>query len=103
MEPQAATNLPPEDQFPGRHYPFIPSRIVGAYEGGATFSCGIYHPAGACIMRVPLATPTEHRISLDNEGDIHSFCPVCRYLIVDQVDPRQHGAIDALFPVYPQP
>jgi hypothetical protein len=25
----------------------------------------------------------------------YRFCPVCRYILVDLLDPSQHGAIDA--------
>jgi len=103
MEPQAANNLPPAGNFPGGRLPAITSRIVGAYEGGNAFSCGIYHPAGSCIMRTPMATKTEQHITNDPPSTVHPFCPVCRYLVVDWVDPRQHGAIDALYTVYPQP
>jgi hypothetical protein len=31
------------------------------------------------------------------------FCQVCRYLIVDAVDPSKHGALDAIYdPEYPR-
>lgn len=100
---QAALNLPPVAAFRGGRLPAIPSRIVGAYEGGATFNCGVFHPAGICIMREPLAQRAEQAITNFNEGDIHLFCPVCRYIIVDNIDPRLHGNIDALYLTYPQP
>ena len=103
LEAQQARNLPVAASFPGGRLPAIPSRIIGAYEGGATFSCGIYHPAGACIMRAPLASGAERGITLFDEGDVHGFCAVCRYLIVDRVDPRLHWLIDAFYHTYPQP
>ena len=108
MEPQPATNLPPEAQFPGHHYPPIKSRIVGAYEGGAAFSCGIYHPTGSCIMRAPLAlhdeqTNTVPPITFINAYEVHSFCYVCRYLLIDRIDPRLHGRLDSSYLDYPQP
>ena len=87
---QQARNLPAAASFPGGRLPAIPSRIIGAYEGGATFSCGVYHPAGACIMRAPLASGNERGITSFDKGDVHGFCAVCRYLIVDRVDPRLH-------------
>ncbi len=102
-EPQRATNLPPPAAFPGGHPPAIPSRIIGAYEGGNTFSCGIFHPAGACIMRSQVATRTEQPITGLREKDVHSFCHVCRYLLVDHIDPRKHFAIDFFYRWYPQP
>jgi hypothetical protein len=103
IEAQQARNLPPAARFPGGRIPAIQSRIIGAYEGGATFSCGIYHPAGACIMRAPLATGNERGITSFDKGDVHGFCAVCRYLIVDRVDPRLHWLIDAFYHDYPQP
>ena len=27
-------------------------------------------------------------------GTVAKFCPICRYLLVDQIDPTQHGIID---------
>jgi hypothetical protein len=101
--PQAAINLPAPATFPGGRVPAFPSRIVGAYEGGATFNCNVFHPAGVCIMREQLADRAEQPITNFNEGDIHLFCPVCRYIIVDTVDPRLHGNIDPLYLTYPQP
>jgi hypothetical protein len=101
--PQRAINLPAAAGFPGGRLPAFPSRIVGAYEGGATFNCNVFHPAGVCIMREQLADRTEQPITNFDEGDIHLFCPVCRYIIVDSVDPRLHGNIDPLYLTYPQP
>ena len=100
---QAASNLPAVGSFPRGRFPAIPSRIVGAYEGGATFSCNVFHPAGMCIMREPLADRAEQQITHFLEGDIHIFCPVCRYIIVDNIDPRLHGNIDSVYFTYPQP
>ena len=32
------------------------------------------------------------------------FCPVCRYIVVDRLDPSQHGAIDDDYETqYPEP
>jgi hypothetical protein len=66
--------------------PRYPSSIVGLWDGGSRYFCGVYHPSGSCLMRMqePLATlPTTYL-----------FCPVCRYILVDRLDPRQHAAID---------
>ena len=67
-------------------------RIVGLYETGGTFQCGVYHPAGGCAMAS----------EKDKTGQtvIREFCHVCRYALVDQIDPAQHGAIDQLY-AYP--
>jgi len=51
------------------------------YYGGSLYACGILHPTGHCMMR--------------NSGDdSERFCPVCRYALVDRIDPDQHWWID---------
>lgn len=60
--------------------------IVGLYAGGARFACGIYHPVGWCMMRN--TRPAKR---------LEAFCPVCRYVLVDFIDPSQHGSIDRLY------
>lgn len=64
--------------------------IVGLYDGGRQIACGIFHPAGACMM---------------NSGyDVQSFCAVCRYLLVESINPFTHFEIDREYDaVYPQP
>ena len=66
------------------------TRVVGLYAGGKRWACGIFHPAGACIMR--------------NEHDGHTeFCAVCRYVLVDFIDPSRHSEIDRDYAeIYPQ-
>jgi len=102
-EAQAATNLPPPAPLPNGQFPAIRSRIIGAYEGGLELECGVFHPAGSCIMRSPLATANETAITGDHLGDVHGFCQVCRYLLADHIDPRMHFLVDALYHDYPQP
>jgi hypothetical protein len=55
--------------------------VIGLYSGGGHKGCGIFRPAGQCMMRSP-----------DLEGN--EFCQVCRFAIVDAIDPAQHGWID---------
>jgi hypothetical protein len=66
------------------------SRIVGLYEGGHQFANGIFHPTGTCVMRN------------SRDGSIE-FCAVCRYIMVDFVDPFRHFEIDldydAIYPL----
>jgi hypothetical protein len=94
----STTQIPFVDDGPGRQRvdPFqlddndnLP-RVVGLYSGGATYSCGIYHPAGLCMMR--------------NSHDAHAeFCAVCRYIIVDLIAPDLHPKIDAAYDkAYPE-
>ena len=65
------------------------TRIVGLYAGGASYSCGIFHPTGQCMMR--------------NSDEAHAeFCAVCRYIIVDMIAPEFHSEIDADYDkIYP--
>lgn len=83
--PTGATN------FPGGSAPKPPrysSWIVGLHESGATFDCGVYRPTGVCLMREETFT--------DGTGHdrAYEFCPVCRYTIVDVVDPFWHRDVD---------
>jgi hypothetical protein len=74
------TNLPALTKKPAN-----PQDIIGIYEGGGGHDCGVFRPAGRCKMR---------------QGDDASvvFCHVCRYAIVDFVDPGKHGELDLLYP-----
>lgn len=69
--------------LPGRPFCFkVKTSIVGLYEGGATYGKGLYHPTGlTCMMR--------------NDHINHApFCPVCRYIMVELINPFQHFQID---------
>jgi hypothetical protein len=78
-------------------------QIVGLYDGGDEYFCGVYHPSGACLMRHQKQA-TEVVRGLSSPG-FYSFCPVCRYVMVDQVDPPMHRVIDGDYDRlgYPQP
>lgn len=64
-------------------------KLIGLYEGGGTFTTRTYRPAGACKMR--------NQEGDDGEGE---FCFVCKYLIVNRVDPSKHAELDSRF--YPK-
>lgn len=78
--PQNPVNLPAGLTKPGDH-----SEIVGLYANGLEYSCGIFHPTGKCIMRKEYTQDRKETLS---------FCPVCRYALVDQIDPIQHKMIE---------
>jgi hypothetical protein len=87
-DPQRPKHLPKT----GLKYPKNKTSVVGLYDGGLNFRCGIYHATGDCIMR---------RSSwVDNEGKktakivVAAFCHVCRYILVDAIDPRVHAIIN---------
>jgi len=58
--------------------------VVGLYSGGYRHFGKIYHATGHCIMR-------------ESHSHGREFCHVCRYLIVDAIDPSHHGVIDRAY------
>lgn len=66
------------------------ARVIGLYSGGARLGCGIFHPAGQCLMRN------------DSAAARSEFCHVCRFILVDAINPDVHWWIDreydAVFP-----
>ncbi len=85
--PTAATN------FPNNVAPQPPpwsSWYVGLFDNGGHYNSGVYRPTGICLMAKPDfvddATKTVRA---------YQFCPVCRYALVDRIDPTKHGVIDA--------
>ncbi|RSM79993.1 hypothetical protein DMH04_30810 [Kibdelosporangium aridum] len=74
--------------------PCDPTQTLGVFEGGNEFSGGFYRPAGACKMRDQDGTKKEGR------GEGAEFCYVCKWLIVNRVDPDYHAILSGLF--YPK-
>lgn len=73
----------------GFQFPANRRQTLAAYESASKFNCGAIRPAAECKMRTfadqPNATPVD-------------FCFVCKYAMVDAVDPGAHGEIDKEFP-----
>lgn len=92
--PTPATNFAPGTR---PKTPRLSYQLVGLYENAHGYNCDAYHSTGLCMMyyRVYSAgTPARRRLS--------GFCPVCRYAMVDLIDPSAHGAIDADYDrIYP--
>ncbi len=66
------------------------ARVVGLYAGGSGLGDGIFHPAGSCMMR-------------NTNADTSAFCAVCRFVMVDLIDPRAHWWIDRDYDkIYPK-
>jgi hypothetical protein len=107
--PGTADAATPATLFPALEAPRPPrysSWIVGLYEGGAGYDCGVYRPTGICIMRVFAYLPVRVRADGTHVAiprvRSSEFCPVCRYAMVDLLDPTQHGRIDRDYaPRYP--
>jgi hypothetical protein len=94
-EKQTPKNLPAAGRLRPGH-PRYPSQIVGLYDGGALYFCGVYHPSGVCLMRQQLVP--------GGKGRIYLLCPVCRYVLVDRLDPTKHAVIDKQYAKrYPEP
>jgi hypothetical protein len=70
--------------------PCRPYRLIGAYEGGLHVTRSVYRPAGLCKMRVSGETR-------EGVGD-GEFCHVCKWLIVNRVNPGMHALLDQLYP-----
>ncbi len=75
--------------------------IVGLHEGGMGNNRGVFRPTGACAM--------SHHTDLivgDDGGDRVvgvRFCHVCKYILVDAIDPSRHLFIDPEYDeIYPQ-
>jgi hypothetical protein len=98
-EEQQPTNIPDDLADPDNN-----AHIVGLYIGGDEYSCDIYHPTGECTMRVHRGlNASAHKNLFTNQKDftfsnkLLPFCPVCRYGLVDQINPSQHALIDNLY------
>jgi hypothetical protein len=84
-----------------------PRALIGIYDGGAFFYCGIYHAAGDCMMRAMRPDVREPETTIAGGDRVTApsglvgapFCHACRYIIVDQVNPLAHGSMENAFEV----
>jgi hypothetical protein len=93
--PIKATNMPPGLSMPTGVASW---RLVGLVEGGGGGAvCGVYHPAGGCMMN-RLTGPSKNGKSVLATP----FCAVCQYIMIDWVHPPLHPEIDRLYDaIYP--
>ncbi|EPH41323.1 hypothetical protein ABT390_28010 [Streptomyces aurantiacus] len=82
---EADTELPVA--IPGFALPRYPYQLVGIFEGGNHFAAGYYRASGECKMR----GQDKERHVHDHRGE---FCFLCKWLIVNLVDPAQHALLD---------
>jgi Bacterial Ig-like domain (group 2)/IgA Peptidase M64 len=68
--------------------PAVAADTVGVYEGGGTWTCRVFRPCGNCRMRNFDATGRQQI----------RFCFVCKYTLVNLIDPSVHHIIDPLYP-----
>ena len=72
-------------------------RVIGLWEGGGLWNCGVFRPAPVCKMRDHVWPRTLE--APDRMQRRHfRFCFVCRYTIVSEVNPGRHPDLDALYP-----
>ncbi len=85
----SATNPPP-----GLPAGVLTQHLVGLWDGGDDHTCGVYHATGACMMNgtAPDAARTAAHPRL---------CAVCRYILVDELAPHLHSAVDADYNGWP--
>jgi len=74
--------------------PNISPHVVGAYFGGGQYACGILRPTGMCTMRDHTLEPEQYKAGMKAPQGVSKFCVVCRYVMVDFVDPHQHWRLD---------
>jgi hypothetical protein len=75
--------------IPGSLVPCCSSRkkqIVALYSCGQRFHGNMYHPTAQCFMR-----------SHTHDGSYDEFCAVCKYILVDMIDPSKHGQLDEFY------
>jgi hypothetical protein len=77
--------------IPGFDPPCKSGRLVGIFEGADHYAGGSYRPTGACKMRSFDKAEDQDE---EHEGE---FCFVCKWLIVNRVDPSFHALLTEKF------
>jgi hypothetical protein len=90
QDDQNPVNLPSDL---GRPSEATRRRIVALFAGGKGFACDVFHASGECIMRKETFLETDRSTGI-SQRRTYQFCHVCRYALVDQIDPKQHLHID---------
>jgi hypothetical protein len=90
-------DCPPIEDF---SRPSVNADAIGLYEGALDFSCDIYRPAGRCKMRKFDSREIEDTTGrvVKYKPVVVSFCFVCKYILVDKLDPAQHEGLDSEYP-----
>ncbi|MFN0248735.1 MAG: hypothetical protein ACKV2T_17735 [Kofleriaceae bacterium] len=71
--------------IPNFRMPRDQSRLVAAYETAGTYNCGVIRASADCKMRTTITLGG--RMPVD-------FCFVCKYAMVECIDPGSHGELD---------
>jgi hypothetical protein len=81
---------PPD--IPGLKKPTYREDLIGLYEGGHEYACGVVRPAGRCKMRAGANYVGE---AFDG---VWEFCFVCKFILVDRLDPSQLARVQVHYP-----
>ena len=84
--PTPATNWPGGPKGAPKP-PQFSAWTIGIYENANRFACGIYRPTGVCIMN------TANKV-VGGTVYQYEFCQICRYAIVDHIDPSRHSEVE---------
>ncbi len=84
-----------QSRIPGSLVPSCSRRkkqIVALYSNGNQYHGHVYHPTGQCLMRTHF-----------HSGSIEGLCEVCKYVIVNIIDPTKHGILNSNYSgkIYP--
>ena len=90
--PTGAPALAPP--FSNPKQPRYSSWIVGLFEEGAGTVKDVYRPTGICLMRRRFIRRIVNDEQVVTKDLAYDFCPVCRYVLVDRIDPSLHPVID---------
>jgi hypothetical protein len=74
-------------------------KLIGVYEGASQYTGMVYRPAGLCKMRTS-SDPSFFKESTSARVGDGEFCHVCKYLIVNRVNPSLHDLLDRY--LYPE-
>ncbi|CAN5176021.1 hypothetical protein BH11MYX1_BH11MYX1_51400 [soil metagenome] len=80
----AATTKGPPSTIANYQFPADHNTVIAAYETGGQFDCSVIRPAAVCKMQS----------TGDATGKPLDFCFVCKYVIVEAIEPRSHGELD---------
>jgi hypothetical protein len=66
--------------------------IIGLYSGGMSYFGGVYHPSAQCMMHGYYLSPSDTK---DKKEQLIELCAVCRYTLINLIDPTKFGDFDA--------
>jgi IgA Peptidase M64 len=72
-------------------------RVIGLFEGAGRWNCGVFRPAPVCKMRNQIWKPVGEAPTTVLRVHFR-LCFVCRYTIVNEVNPMRHPELDLLYP-----